>query len=300
MKRLALIVNPTAGGHRGLAEAERAKAAFETESIEVELHPTTKAGDATEFANRLAPHYDAIIAVGGDGTLAEVLAGVVDDHPDVVLGVVPVGTANVIARELKIPLGDSTAAARVLARSTQKASDWGRANGRPFLAVCGVNFDSLVVRRLDLARRRKRSRISMLKYIGIGLREIIGYRAPKLNVTADDEALDQTWSTAIVANTRNYGGIMSVSPDADMRDGALDLHCRRGRGRFAVVRHLAFALLRRRDSGRACLYRRCRRVRIESDHPVAVQIDGDYAGKTPLDVEMASRPVNLLVPEKTS
>ncbi|MEZ6195796.1 MAG: diacylglycerol kinase family protein [Planctomycetota bacterium] len=299
--RYLLVANPRSGRNRGEAAAREAAAALVALGAEAEIRFTSGPDTAGALAAELAPDFDRVLAVGGDGTLNEVLAGVVAPHPARPLGVIPVGTANVIARELGLPLGRPARAARALHRGAPVPVAWGLANGRPFVANVGAGFDAIAVHRLTEARRaRPGSSPGMLGYLPIGWRIFRHWRSPRLRATVDDRELEGTFSSAIICNARNYGGVLELTPDADLGSMSFRLAARRGEGRLTILRHLAWGFLGWKDSARRVTLAEGRRLEIRSDgdEGAEVQVDGDPRGRTPLVVELASEPLQLLAPRR--
>ncbi|MCA9322837.1 MAG: diacylglycerol kinase family lipid kinase [Planctomycetes bacterium] len=298
--RVALIANPRAGAFRGKRAAEAAAEVFADAGHAVEVQLTERAGHAGELANEAATRFDLILAVGGDGTLAEVLIGLASHAAAPVTGIIPVGTANVVAREIGLPLKSPKRAAEALATGKVVLIDQGLANGRPFVANVGAGFDARVVHALTAARARKRGRTGMLGYLPIGLGELKRFEAPRLFVVTEDGERLGAFSAVTVCNTANYGGIMSLTPKATMTDGRLDLYARRGTGRRSTFRQLACGLLRCEDSQKVT-YRSGTRFRIECEGAAEpLQIDGDPAGLLPAEISLIPKGLRFLVPSRFS
>ncbi|MFT7617713.1 MAG: diacylglycerol kinase (ATP), partial [Planctomycetota bacterium] len=176
--------------------------------------------------------------------------------------------------------------------------DLAYANDRPFLANVGAGFDADVVHVLHAHRQSlpEQKSISMASYVPIGLRALSKHKAAKLHVTIDGKPLDITFADVVVCNTSNYGGILSLTPAANPRDGQLDVYLRRRRGRVGILRHLASATFRWKDRG-AVERLQGREIVIESDEPVPLQVDGDPAGFTPLRVHLGSQKIKILTPK---
>ena len=294
--RIALVVNPKSGANRGAAVAARLEKSLRAAGRDVGVFFTERSGHATNLAaHALDLGYEILCAVGGDGTLAETLAGTID-RPRATLGICPIGTANVVAREFGVPVGNPEAAATILLCGRTKSIDFGYANGRAFLANCGVGFDSRVVRRIHLARRRSKKALSMAGYALPGLAEMCGHRAPELRVAIDGKDLPGFFSSVVVSNLRNYGGVMSVTPEARPDDGCFDIYARIGEGPLRLVRGFVRAILKRRERAGLAVYGTGRSIRIVSARRYPVQVDGDAFGATPLAVEIAPRQVELIVP----
>ncbi len=296
MKSVCLIVNPCAGKNRGQTIGIAAKHHLESLGFQVDYHQTKGPGEATEIARGLPTGLDAVFAVGGDGTVTEVVSGFDSSQPSP-LGIIPVGTANVVARELRIPLTSPEEAIDAALGGEPEDFDLPTVNGRPFLANVGIGFDADVVSAIHAHRLKlpiDRS-ISMASYIPIGFGVIRKHHPAHLRVCVDGHEIPGTFADVIVCNTANYGGLLSLTPDARPHDGSLDIYLRHRRGRFGILRHLASGVFRWKDQG-VVTRLRGNDIKIESQNEAHVQVDGDPAGQTPVHIHLAQRTIKVLTP----
>jgi diacylglycerol kinase (ATP) len=292
--RYILVANPRAGRNRGRDAAELAAGALRDEGADAEIVFTDAPGAASRLAQEASQNCDRLLAVGGDGTLNEVLAGLAEG-PRPRLGVIPVGTANVLAREIGLPLRDPRAAARGLHSGRVAQVYHGLANGRPFLANASCGFDAEVVHRLTEARRADpNSSPGMRGYLPVGLRLWRNWQPPRLQVSVDGQLVDGEFGEIAVCRTRNYGGVLELTPDAELGEKALWLAARRGQGRRGVLRHLAWGFFGWKDSRTAVTYARGQVIEIKGR--AFAQVDGDPFGETPLLLSLAAEPIALLIP----
>jgi YegS/Rv2252/BmrU family lipid kinase len=230
------------------------------------------------------------VIVGGDGTLNEAVNGLPDP------GAVPlvhlaVGTANMLARDLRLPRRPRAVAALV-ERGDPRRIDLGRANGRGFLMNASCGFDAMVT---ETIRARRSGALGFHAYPLPILRTLRRYREPRLEVRLDGGE-PVAAALVIVSNLRNYGGLFVAADRARCDSGHLDVVlCRRARRRD-LVRYLAAALLRRVSRLEGVAYRSASRITIDAQEPVAVQIDGDHAGTTPLEIEVEPAAVPIVAP----
>lgn len=292
--RYVLIANPRSGQNRGQLSAEAAAQCLRDLGAEAEIRFTDGPGRASELAADAANDCDRLLSVGGDGTLNEVLAGL-PPHDRPAVGMIPVGTANVLAREIGLALRHPDQAARALHHGRIVSVHHGLANDRPFLANVSCGFDAAVVHELTERRRAQPETAPGMKgYFPVGLKLWRGWTSPEIRVRVDGEALDGSFSEVAVCRTRNYGGIMELTPQAELGEPGLWLAARRSQGRRGVLRHLAWGLLGWEDSPRAVVYRRGREIEIEGN--ALAQVDGDPFGAPPLRLRLAPEPLHLLVP----
>jgi len=217
-RRIALLVNPTSGKGRGARLLEPVAARLRADGTEVDLVVGRDADEAFDrLRDRVAAGVDGVVAVGGDG-LVNLALQVVAGTP-LPLGVVPAGTGNDFARALGIPLDQPAQAVDLVVRGATSAVDLGRANGRWFGGVLGSGFDSMVnerANRMTWPTGRSRYNIAIVL-------ELRTFRPVPYVLELDGE----TWTTeamlVAVGNSPSYGGGMKVCPDADLRDGLLDV-----------------------------------------------------------------------------
>lgn len=248
-----------------------------------------RAGHIRELAVEVASEVDRVLVLGGDGSLREAAAGLLEldgaDRPE--LGVLPFGTGNVVARELGLPLDPVLAIDAIAAAG---AVDWdvGRATAdggavEIFLAMAGFGFDAGISARIDAARRGRLGarwyRWSANTLYGwCGLRELLRLAPPRFEVSVEGEARASRAVSAIASNTRTYGKSMWLSPGARPDDGHLDLHVRERANPLVGAAVLALAQLQRPISSRLATDTSGARARIVSTPggpPLSWQLDGD-------------------------
>ncbi|HVS19257.1 MAG TPA: diacylglycerol kinase family protein, partial [Planctomycetota bacterium] len=225
----------------------------------------------------------------GDGTLREVLDGLVD--PDVPVAVLPGGTANVLALDLGLPR-DVDGLLELIERGRPQPIDVADVDGQLSFLVTGVGFDGRVARELEARRRGPITKFSYLPAMAAALR---GYRAPRLAVTLDGESLAETFGLVLVSNIVHYAGFLRLG-GGRIDDGRWQVYLFRDASPLGLVRAGLRGSLASLPGGPSCTMRSARRVRVESAEPVAVQVDGDARGTTPIELAVRDRPHTLLVP----
>lgn len=238
----------------------------------------------------------AVVAAGGDGTVAEVVNRTA---PDVPVTVFPLGTANLLARYLGIKR-DPAAMAHMLREGAIVRLDAGRANGRIFLAMVGCGFDADVVHRLH--RKRSGRHISYWTWTWPILESIRSYGFPRLRVYCDSppQAPDEAAHVArwvFVVNLPVYAGGLNVAPQAVGTDGKLNVGTFAGGSFWHGLRYVGNVALGRHHKLRDFQSNTATRVRIESDEPVSYQLDGDPGGLLPLEIEVMPARLTLLAPQ---
>ncbi len=294
-RRVVIIANPVSGSGKGLRLARAVADRLRLLDAEVRIVETARAGDARRLASE-ADGAAVVAAVGGDGTVNEVLNGLV---PGPALAMIPGGTANVFAKELGLPR-DPDGLARLLTEGREIRWDLGvdRAAGRKFLLFASAGYDAQVVHLFHAARQGP---IRMWEYLWWGARSILNFRAPRIGVELDGTSLGEA-AWVIVSNVAAYGGPLVFTPRAKPDNGVFDVLIQRGGRRFDVAAMFARAFtgwLSGDDlplPGLSC--HQARRVRLNSldGLPVPLQVDGDPAGHLPADLEVVPAGVTVLAP----
>ena len=292
-KRARLIVNPAS---RTLPSRDRiaiAPAWLRLHGWQVDTHWTDGPRHATELARQAAADgYDVVIAAGGDGTVNEVVNGIVGTGT--ALAVIPGGTANVWTREIGSPHHPGAVAA-LLERGHRRRVDLGLAGDRYFLLMASLGLDSTVAAMINAAAK---ARFGRAAYIARGMRELLRYRG----VHAEIVAGGQTWRLplllALLGNTRSYGGLLAISHRAHADDGLLDLVLYPAAGLSGFTRHLAGTVVGRHDRRPGTIYRQVREAIVRTDPAVPVQTDGEVIGETPMRFAVVPSALTVIVPTR--
>ena len=306
--QVLISVNPKAGRRAASDRARQLAELLKRHGFAVDV--STDLGDLCDRANQwhAEGRLRALVGVGGDGTAAELVNRT---DPGVPITLLAAGTANLIAKHFH--LGDAPEKLRdtIVAGNLLKL-DAGLASGRLFLIMVGCGFDADVVRQVHASREQqsaRRGHFGYLSYLKPLLNSIRCYQYPELLVYWDesDHGAADEWSEplaarwAFVFNLPCYGWGLPLAPEAVGTDGLLDL-CTFGSGSLASgLRYLAAAQFGGRHQRMAdCRIRRARRFRITAEEPVPYQLDGDFGGYLPLDVEVLPERVSLVVPPRSN
>jgi YegS/Rv2252/BmrU family lipid kinase len=276
-KRVLAIINPISGRRNVAPVVRRIGLLLEAAGATFRAESTSRAGEAGELAAAAAGRFDAVLVVGGDGTVCEVVNGLIE-HPLPIV-ILPTGTENLLARELDMPTDPAEVVAALLA-GTSFPCDVGEASGRRFLAVCGVGFDAEVVARLT---RTRRGHITHGDYFWPIWRTLWGHRFPCLDVVADGEPVFSGRGMAFVGIIGRYSLGMRLLGAAKYDDGLLDLCVLPCRTRRELIDHALRVVRGVHRTHASVVYRQVREVRIASaDEDVLVEIDGDVGGRLPI------------------
>lgn len=286
----SLIVNPIAGNRafRSIRKIEallRQKASLTT-------FITQKKKDAFEFAKNLSDT-DRIIVAGGDGTLNESINGVLSSSnaglKEVPLALIPLGTTNVLAKELRIPENVDKAVALALAGSPRKIS-LGRINGWFFISMAGIGFDAETV--LGVKNNFIKKISGKAAHIVSGLKVLRRYCPPLIKIKTMGN--EYTGYTIVVGNTRNYGGYFSVTPNTSIVEPLLAVCIFSGGTRRDLLRFIAGVIRKKHLNFTDVSYFKASGLEITSDKTVHVQVDGDYFGTLPARIDVVKDAVSLV------
>ena len=295
--RICVIFNPAARGNK----ARRFKKFLNELSQQCALKATTAPGDARRFAHAaVATGYDIIAAAGGDGTVNEVLNGIGDD-PDgfakTRLGVLPLGTVNVFARELKIPL-KLERAWQVLKRTQEMKIDLGRADffedgkaaQRYFMQLAGAGLDA---RAIELVSWKLKKSAGPLAYLVAGF-QALSEKQPQISASADGQKI--TGELALLGNGRFYGGAFHIFPEAHLSNGQLDV-CVFPKVNLPTLLRLAPGfLLRQKLSEHRVRRLRAEKIELTSATPAAFELDGEWVGHLPATFSVERQKLRVVVP----
>lgn len=291
--RIKLIANPAAGSGRKKT-IEWVKEHLELKGATVELYLTGKKGDAVLAAREAAKAgFDTIVAMGGDGTLNEVVNGLAG-YP-VRLGVVPLGTVNVFALETGIPMDPRKACDVILAGKTINISI-GKVNDRYFVLMAGIGFDAYVVYGVSLRLKHFSGRLS---YIVKAITSLFTFPGHRHLLEVELENGERTHGYGVVVgNGKYYGGKMSVTPSADLTRGDLDICIFGGKSSLDLLRYAWGVLLKRHLSYPDVRYRTAKALKVTSSGKGHIQADGDIVGSLPAVFSVLKDGLKVIVPEK--
>ncbi len=304
MRRGLLLYNPAAGRLSVRPYLGRVLRTLRAAGWKMEVDVTLNGRHAAQAAHQAAiEKYDAVFAVGGDGTMGQVTSGLVGT--DTALGILPAGTTNVLARELGMrsfewqrwwALNEN---AHLLANASAQSMDVGMCNGQPFLLWAGVGLDAVAIQRLE-PRSRFFKYISVPHYFATTVWSAAFWNGMDLRVIADGHEVDGHFLLAVSTNIRHYaGGMAVISPDAMLDDGRMDLWLLSGATVADALRHFFDMLAGRHltsDQARCITFES---VRIESDVPFSIQMDGEpMLGSNRAEISIRPRALKILMPSQ--
>jgi YegS/Rv2252/BmrU family lipid kinase len=297
--RTCIIFNPTAKGNK----ARHFRHHLDEFAAECTLKLTAAMGDARKLAARAVEDgFEIIVAAGGDGTLNEVLNGIVDvprGFERARLGVLPLGTVNVFAREVQIPLKlerawDTIRNGRetLVDLGVADYQENGVATRRCFAQLAGAGLDA---RAIELVNWRLKKKIGPLAYVVAGLRALMEGQK-KINVV--NGAAKGAGELVLIGNGSLYGGEFRIFPPADMRDGLLEA-CVFARVNWMTLFRCAPRLLLKGTLPRAATANfQGESLTLTSEAKVPFEVDGEFAGYLPATFSMRRMQLRVIVPPR--
>lgn len=301
------IVNPNAGNGKGKHDWERISSILERNNIEVFAKFTTANGDAAFMTSEaIFQGYRKILSVGGDGTLNEVVNGIMlqESCPtdEVTIGVIPVGTGNDWGRMFNIPLVYE-GAVQILKNNKSLAHDVAvltyfendKQLKRYFINIAGTGFEAAVIQKTNKKKNRETKNSSMMYLFNV-LSSMITYKSKEMTITIDDFKFHKKIFSMNLGNGRYCGGGMRQTPDAVPNDGLLDVTIINGNiGKFEMIKAInslydGTILSHPKIDGF-----RAKRVTVECDEPVYAEADGESLGHTPLEFSIIPSAVKILI-----
>jgi YegS/Rv2252/BmrU family lipid kinase len=289
-RRLALLVNPAAAGGKALAAVEPVRAELERLGADFRVVETSSGEHAKKEAKAAADQGETPVAIGGDGlvgTLAGAIAG-----SDAELAIVPAGRGNDFARVLEIPT-DPAEAARLAYDGKSKPLDVGDVDGKSFVGIASVGFDSDANRIANEAKLIKGN----LVYAYAALKALAKWKPARFEVVVDGEHHEVTGYSVGVCNSKAYGGGMYAAPQAELDDGLLDvILCAEVPKRRFLFRTLprVFKGTHLEDANFSCFKGAV--VEVRADRPFVMYADGDPLAELPVTVRVSPRALRVIQP----
>jgi YegS/Rv2252/BmrU family lipid kinase len=287
-RKATLLVNPAARGVKASFDPARAARYLATHGIETQVVVPESAAGATDAAREAAARADDLLfAIGGDGTMRDVALGLAGSKT--ALAAVPSGTVNIWAREAGIPKGVRKSLDVHIAGQTA-AMDLGRADGACFLLMAGIGWDAEITATVS---SRLKKLTGDLAYIARGVQAAPGLRSKPATWQIGSERLKEELAWMVLGNSRLYGGRIHLTKDAVVNDGLLDGIAFLPRNLGETLRLAGKVVAGKREDPRLSTFRTSE-LRLETPG-LAVQLDGDYFGETPMKftVEPAALRVSL-------
>ena len=287
-KSIVFIINPISGTHSKDEIPALIETRLDHERYDYEIQLTGYAGHATEIArNCVARSIDAVVAVGGDGTVNEVARALT--HSETALGIIPCGSGNGLARHLCIPM-DAKKAIDIINACNIELFDYGVINDLPFFCTCGMGFDAFIS--LKFAEAGKRGPITYVENV---LKEGLKYKPETYQVESDDGAHRYKAFLIACANASQYGNNAYIAPGATMKDGQMDVIIMEPFDALEAPQIAADLFMKTLPNNSKIKTFRTRHLHIHREEPGAIHFDGDpIMTGTDVDVHIEPQGIHIL------
>src|ERR1700761_3156488 len=285
---LALLVNPSSGGGRGLKLLPRVEAALDSARVPFRVVRTRGLEHGVERALQAVEAGELPVVLSGDGLIGAIggaMAGA-----ETPLGIIPGGRGNDLARVLGIPTEPEEAIEIVLA-GHDRAIDVGEANGKPFLGIASVGFDSDANRIANASRFR-----GNFVYAYAALRALVAWKPARFTIAIGEQHTRLEGYSVVVANNSAYGGGMYVAPDADLTDGEFDVVTIEKVGKLRFLSNLPKVFKGTHVRNDEVQVVRASHLSLSASRPFAVYADGEHLTDLPTDLRVIPHALRVLVP----
>jgi len=286
---LTLLVNPSSAGGKSLKLLPRVEAALDAHRAVFRVEKTRSLEHGAELALRAAELGEVPVVVSGDGLLGAVGGAMAGSEAP--LGLIPAGRGNDLARALGIP-GEPEAAVAALLAGHSRTIDVGEANGKRFLGIASIGFDSECNR---LANETHWLRGNLV-YAYSMPRTLIGWRPARFSIAVGEERRRISGYFVAVANNSVYGGGMYIAPDAKLDDGEFDVVSIGEGGKLHFLLGLRDVLKGAHLDKEEVSVFRTPRLELDASRPFPVYADGDHLTDLPVSLRVLPRCLSILVP----
>jgi YegS/Rv2252/BmrU family lipid kinase len=285
---LVLLVNPSSGGGKALKLLPRVEAVLDARRVPFRVVRTKSLDHGVAKAMQAIEAGELPVVVSGDGMIGAVGGAMAGGESP--LGIVPVGRGNDLARVLGIPTEPEEAIEIVLAGET-RTIDVGEADGKPFLGIASVGFDS------DANRIANASRLGgNLVYAYAALRALVAWKPARFTIAIGEQRTRIEGYSVVVANNSAYGGGMYVAPDADLADGEFDVVTIEKVGKLRFLGNLPKVFKGTHVANDEVNVVRASHLSLSASRPFAVYADGEHLTDLPTDLRVIPHALRVLVP----
>lgn len=290
-KRALVLVNPKA--RRGTEAIEPLTQRLEAGGLAVTVEPFDALPEIARDIVRLRDRADLVIVCGGDGSISSAAMAVIESG--LPLGIIPMGTANDLARTLGVP-ADLGRAAHVIAAGHTRRIDVGTVNGHAFFNVASIGLSTELARKLDPDLKR---RFGRLGYAVAAAKVLSGAEKFKAHITEKGQRIDVSTYQVAVGNGRHYGGGNVVEASAAIDDGHLDLYSLETGNVWKLAMMMRSFRAGRHGAWSEVRTARCIEFDIETDHPLPINADGEIVSQTPAHFKTLPQAIEIFAPPLT-
>jgi YegS/Rv2252/BmrU family lipid kinase len=307
--KTSLIFNPTAGTRKLQLQIKEAGAYLQQQGWQITWCETAYASHATELAQQaVTEQAELVIAVGGDGTINEIVNGLIGSQT--ALGIFPAGTGNVFATEINLPIPGPLMpqavkkAAQAIYQGRKQRIDVAKATFadgtvRYFLMWAGIGLDAEISHAFEADRHEKPvvKNLGLVGWLVAGLPILFRFRGKRMRIAVDQAVIDRRILWATVSNSQLYGRVWRLSPEAKLDDGLLDIVVMEGYGLHEAIKLVLLATIGQHINNPAVHSYRTKQINIETYEPIPVHLDAENVGHTPVTIEVVPQALTLILPQ---
>lgn len=286
-EKTRILINPISGTGKQAKAFSALKEHLNASLFDAEIKESSKKGDITRLANEaVISGADAVIVVGGDGTINEAIQTLAGTKT--ALGIIPIGSGNALARHLKIPISIKKSIHRINQFKTKKI-DTAQLNSHTFVSLAGVGFDAQVAKKFSLGKKR-----GLWNYIKITIREYFNYSEKEYDFDLDGKRMHAKAFMIVFANANQFGNNLVISPEGIIDDGYLDV-CIVRRPKVYQLPFIFYLFLRKRiHHSKLVDIRKAKNIKLELKQTEQINVDGEAISIVG-PIEIAIKPLSLSV-----
>lgn len=292
MKQLLLIINPAAGKRKAGKNLSKIVSVFNRAEYDTHVYLTSGHGDATKAVKQFGENADLIVCCGGDGTLNETVAGIIETGIDVPVGYIPAGSTNDFANALSLST-DILKAAEQIVSGTPKEYDVGRFGTRYFTYV--ASFGAFTKASYDTPQSVKNT-LGHMAYIWKGIQELAHIKKEHLRITLDGEVFEDDYLFGAICNSTSVGGIISLKPDlVDMSDGKFEVLLIRSPKNMVQFGKVVVAVKKQKFDSELISLHSVSNISINASPEMAWSLDGEKCeGSEEIKVENLNKKIKIV------
>lgn len=292
--RTLLIINPISGRKAAHGFVFDIINHFSEHDVELTVITTRKPGDGTIIVQTKGENYDLVVCAGGDGTLNEVVVGLMRLKNPPRLGYIPAGTTNDFARSLRLPT-DAKKATEIIIHGQPKSLDIGTFQDTHFIYSASFGFMTEVA---YVTEQSKKNKLGRLAYILEGSKHILDHKSYQLSIDYEDGHLEGEYAFGAITNTYSLGGIIKYSPDqVDLSDGLFEVMLFKAPSSPLVLQQTFMKLINKNIDERYIDVFKARKISISSTSPINWCIDGEDGGcHNTVEITNRCRSIDIMCP----
>ncbi|RCW72013.1 diacylglycerol/lipid kinase family protein [Saliterribacillus persicus] len=292
MENAMLIVNPSSGGEKGKVFEDDVREMLISLGYDVIIRETEKEFDATHFAMEACERkLDFVVAMGGDGTINEVVNGLASESYRPKLGIIPLGTVNDFARALHIPLKPKKAIELIRKSPQATPVDIGKINDTYFMNIIAIGAIAEATFQVSVEQK---SKLGPLAYLVEGVKSLAEEATFDIEICADDEEITEKSMLVLVALTNSVGGFEKLASDAEVDDGLMHIFIMKNLNAMEILNVVGSTITGKLSDNENIIYKKYSQAKISSTRELTANIDGDEGENLPLNLEVLPKHIHIV------